>query len=180
MRGYFGIGVERMSKSMNAGAIFRTAHAFDASFAFTIDSSVETFQRRSDTSDARNNMPYYNFDSIGDLMLPKGCKLVGVELMEDSIDLPSFHHPKQCAYVLGPERDSLSPQLVERCDQIIKIPTKFCINVGLAAAIVMYDRTLAHGRFPPRPFREGQVPEPLPEHEHGRIFSRKDKKSSAQ
>jgi len=36
MRGYFGIGVEGISKSMNAGALFRTAHAFRASFMFTV------------------------------------------------------------------------------------------------------------------------------------------------
>ena len=28
MRGYFGIGVENVSKAMNAGAVMRTAHAF--------------------------------------------------------------------------------------------------------------------------------------------------------
>ena len=36
MRGYFGIGVENLSKQMNAGSLFRTAHAFGASFVFTI------------------------------------------------------------------------------------------------------------------------------------------------
>ncbi|MBT4219652.1 MAG: TrmH family RNA methyltransferase, partial [Rhodospirillaceae bacterium] len=28
MRGYFGVGVEGISKVMNVGSIFRTAHAF--------------------------------------------------------------------------------------------------------------------------------------------------------
>ena len=36
VRGYFGIGVEGVSKSANAGALLRTAHAFGASFCFTI------------------------------------------------------------------------------------------------------------------------------------------------
>ena len=36
MRGYFGIGVEGISKAMNIGSIFRTAHAFEASFVFTV------------------------------------------------------------------------------------------------------------------------------------------------
>ena len=31
MRGYFGIGVEGISKPMNLGSLFRTAHAFGAS-----------------------------------------------------------------------------------------------------------------------------------------------------
>ena len=37
MRGYFGVGAEGISKPMNLGAILRTAHAFGASFAFTVD-----------------------------------------------------------------------------------------------------------------------------------------------
>jgi len=36
MRGYFGVGVEGISKSYNLGAVLRTANAFGASFAFTI------------------------------------------------------------------------------------------------------------------------------------------------
>ncbi len=36
MRGYFGIGVEGISKPMNLGSLWRTAHAFGASFVFTV------------------------------------------------------------------------------------------------------------------------------------------------
>ena len=36
MKGYFGIGVEGISKAMNVGTLFRTAHAFGASFVFTV------------------------------------------------------------------------------------------------------------------------------------------------
>jgi len=35
MRGYFGIGVEGLSKRYNAGELFRAAHAFGAGFIFT-------------------------------------------------------------------------------------------------------------------------------------------------
>lgn len=37
MRGYFGIGVEGISKSMNVGNLIHSAHAFGASFVFTVD-----------------------------------------------------------------------------------------------------------------------------------------------
>ncbi|MEC7466829.1 MAG: TrmH family RNA methyltransferase, partial [SAR324 cluster bacterium] len=39
MRGYFGVGLEQSSKPMNAGNLFRTAHAFGASFLFTVNAS---------------------------------------------------------------------------------------------------------------------------------------------
>ena len=79
------------------------------------------------------------------------CALVGIELLEDAIDLPSFRHPLNAAYVLGPERAGLSAALLERCDHIIRIPTRFALNLAVAGALVLYDRLLQHGRFPDRP-----------------------------
>ena len=101
------------------------------------------------------------------MMLPEGCRLVGVELTDDAIELPSFKHPIHAAYIMGPERDSLSPATVEKCDFVIKIPTKFCLNVGIAGVVVMYDRLLSRGRFAPRPVRAGGPTEALPDHRSG-------------
>ena len=168
MRGYFGIGVQRFSKPMNAGNLFRSAHAFGGSFAFTIDSKLPMTTAGSDTSDAWKQMPYYRFDSVADMNLPANCSLVGVELLDEAIELPSFHHPRQAAYVLGPEKGSLSDDLVAKCDHIIKIPTKFCINVATAGAIVMYDRVISLGRFAERPVTARNIPVEMPDHVHGK------------
>ncbi len=152
MRGYFGIGVERISKPMNAGSVFRTANAFGASFIFTLNAHYAVRQgNRSDTSHTSEALPFYEWDSIDDLVLPKGCRLVGVEFLDDAVELPRYRHPSAAAYVLGPERGSLSQEVLERCDEVIKIPTRFCINVALAGALVMYDRLLSSGRFGERP-----------------------------
>jgi tRNA G18 (ribose-2'-O)-methylase SpoU len=168
MRGYFGIGAEGISKPMNLGNLMRSAHAFGASFFFTIDPAFDARAvRRSDTSDAARHLPLYTFDSVADILLPRGCELVGVELSEQAVELPSFRHPAAAAYVLGPERGSLSPELLARCAQVVKIPTKFSVNVGIAGAIVMYDRMKALGRFAPRPVASGGPVETLPEHVHG-------------
>ena len=156
MRGYFGVGVEGISKAYNLGAVLRTAHAFGASFAFTVDAfHKQQDMRQTDTSGSKDHMPFYEWETAGDLVLPKGCQLVGVELTEDSIELPSFRHPKNCAYILGPEDGSLSEDMQARCHHIVKIPTKFCINVSLAAALTLYDRTLSFGSYPERPVRPG-------------------------
>ncbi len=168
MRGYFGIGVEGISKAMNAGSLFRTAHAFGASFLFTINAAYPRREGNlADTSDATGRIPLYHWPDPQSLTLPQGCRLVGVELLDDAVELPSFRHPINAAYVLGPERGSLSPELVERCAFVVKIPTRFCVNLAVAAAIVMYDRTLTLGRFAPRPVRAGGPTEPLPPHMHG-------------
>src|SRR5215471_6489860 len=116
MKGYFGIGVEGVSKAMNVGTLFRTAHAFLASFR-----------------------------------LPQGCRLVGVEITDAPIELPSFRHPRQAPYILGAERQGLSADVQSICDYVVKIPTRFSVNLGVAGALIMYDRQLSLGRHAPRP-----------------------------
>ena len=141
IRGYFGLGVEGVSKPMNFGALLRTAHAFHASFAFGIACTFDAKEARlADTSDALGHLPVQLYDKVENFEMPLGCKLVGIEITPEAIDLPSFTHPPAAAYVLGAERDSLSPELQARCDYIIRIPTKFCINLAVAGAIVIYDR----------------------------------------
>lgn len=167
-RGYFGIGVEGISKPMNLGAILRTAHAFRASFAFAIQPVIDVRELlQSDTSIAIDNMPVHVHASLAQFNLPMGCRLIGVEITDDAIDLPSFKHPTAAAYVLGAEQDSLSPALQERCDFIIRIPTRFCVNLSVAGAIVMYDRMVSLGRFAERPVRVGGPAKPRAPHQRG-------------
>ncbi len=170
MRGYFAIGVEHISKPHNVGNLVRSSHAFGASFFFAIAPAVDMASvRQSDTSDASQHLPFYTYPSVDQMQLPRGCQLVGIELIEESIPLPSFRHPLRAAYVLGPERGSLSDELVARCDHVVQIPTSFCVNVGIAGAVVMYDRMLSLGRFAERPVRAGGPPaavEPR-RHRHG-------------
>lgn len=158
------MGVEGISKEANVGNLVRSSHAFGASFFFTVAPAVDVEAMRvSDTADSFDHLPYYQYDSIAKMDLPKDCALVGIEFIDESIDLPSFRHPTRAAYILGPEMGSLSPALVKKCDHVIKIPMKFCVNVGVAGAIVMYDRLLSMGRFAERPVRAGGPAQVLPE-----------------
>ena len=167
MRGYFAIGVEGLSKPMNAGNLFRSAHAFGASFLFTVGASYPERQAGSDTSRAPGKVPLYAYATPGELQLPAKCRLVGVELLDDAVLLPTFKHPPQAAYVLGPENGSLSAGMLERCDHVIQIPSAFCINVATAGAIVMYDRTISLGRFGSRAVGTLAKGEAAPEHVQG-------------
>ncbi len=167
MRGYFGIGVEGISKEGNLGNLVRSAHAFGASFFFAVAPVVNVREVRvSDTSGAFDHLPFYQYDDVESFELPAGCALVGVEFTHDAVELPSFHHPLRAAYVLGPEMGDLSPGMLARCDHVVKIPMKFCINVGVAGALVMYDRLISQGRHAARPVTPGgpaAIPEPVKE-----------------
>jgi hypothetical protein len=49
-RGYFAIGAERMSKSLNLGNLMRSAHGFGASFTFTVGATYRALEAFADTS----------------------------------------------------------------------------------------------------------------------------------
>ena len=167
-RGYFAIGVEGLSKPMNFGNLVRSAHAFGASFFFTVGKSVpKHLAPKSDTSRSIIHIPYYHWDFVSEMQLPYDCKLVGIELVDEAVQLPSFGHPQKVAYILGPELGTLSPEMLKICDYVVKIPTSFCINVATAGAIVMYDRVRNLGKFDPRPVTEGLPKESRPVHVQG-------------
>lgn len=172
-RGYFGIGIEGVSKPYNMGNVFRSAHAFQASFVFTVRSAYAVNEGgKVDTSDALASLPFYRFPAVSDLMVPAGCQVVGIELTDDAIDLPSFRHPTRAAYVLGAERVGLSADMLARCDYVVKIPMRFSVNLGIAGALVMYDRLITLGRFPDRGVRPGGPIAPHAPHRHGKPYFR--------
>ena len=121
-------------------------------FVFTVRAQYDSRKGgQADTSDTPRSVPTYHFAGLEDFRLPLGCRLVGVEIVDDAIELPSFRHPRQAAYILGSEREGLSVDLQSRCDFVVKIPTRFSVNLGVAGALIMYDRLLTLGRHAPRP-----------------------------
>lgn len=196
MKGYFAVGAVGVDKPRNVGALFRTAHAFGASFVFTIaaehrghpDAAAEEAAlaadigldardaRSADTSDAPGALPYYGFDAVADWRPPAGCALVGVEIDPQAVDLPSFRHPRRAAYLVGSERRGLGEAAVERCDHVVRIPTRFSVNLAVAAAIVLYDRMVCLGRFAERPVRVGGPTAPPPEHAYGGPILRRERR----
>ena len=133
------------------GALLRTAHAFGASFCFTVGAGWDARAGRvADTADTPHQVPHWRWGSVEALDLPRECALVGVELLDEAVDLPSFRHPLNAAYVLGPERSGLSDAMRARCRHVVRIPTRFALNLAVAGAIVLYDRLLQHGRFAER------------------------------
>lgn len=168
MRGYFAVGVDGISKPMNLGNLMRTANAFGASFFFTINARVKLSEAQSDTSRTEGAIPLYAYANAEEFRLPSGCRLVGVEITNDAVELPRFRHPTRAAYVFGAERMSLSSQVLARCEFVVKIPTRFSINVGTAGAIVLYDRLISTGGYGSRPIAPGgAVPEIPPQHKWG-------------
>src|SRR6476660_647149 len=87
-RGYFAIGIEGASKAVNLGNLLRSAHAFGASFVFTVGAEACVMDTIADTSKASSHLPLYHWQSIDELRLPRGCRLVGIEFLDEAVELP--------------------------------------------------------------------------------------------
>ncbi len=46
--------------------------------------------------------------------------------------------------------------MLARCRHVVRIPTRFALNLAVAGALVLYDRLLQHGRFAERPVAAGR------------------------
>ena len=139
-RGYFGIGIQGVKNSHNTGTLWRSAYCLGANFIFTIG---ERYQNQcSDTTKSYRHIPYWRMNSLMDFHdhIPYDCQVVGIESTDEAVDLRNFVHPERCMYVLGPEDGSLSKELVDMCQYIVKIDSRYCLNVAVAGSIVMYDR----------------------------------------
>ena len=139
---FFGIGIQNGKTPENLGVLWRSAQNLGASFIFTIGNRYA--KQACDTHHAVKSMPYYHYDTFDEFFqhLPKGVRLVGVELTDKAEDLETFQHPRRCVYLLGAEDHGLSKQAIQKSHFLIKFKSQLSLNVSVAGSIIMYDRQL--------------------------------------
>jgi tRNA G18 (ribose-2'-O)-methylase SpoU len=140
MKGYFGVGIYHNKYDDNLGMLFRTAHAVGASFVFTIGTRYH--KPATDTPKSWKNIPLYQYADFADFKhsVPLGAEVVAIEMDDDSILLKEFQHPKQAVYLLGAEDYGLTQDILDKCDHVVRLDTKFSLNVAVCGSIVLYDR----------------------------------------
>lgn len=143
---FFGIGIQNGKTPENLGVLWRSAQNLGASFIFTIGNRYA--KQACDTHNAVKSIPYFHYDTFKDFFnnLPKGARLVGVELTEEAVALETFKHPRRCVYLLGAEDHGLSNEAIEKSHFLIKFQSELSLNVSVAGSIVMYDRGIAKPR----------------------------------
>lgn len=143
---FFGIGIQNGKTPENLGVLWRSAQNMGASFIFTIGNRYA--KQACDTHNAVKAMPYFHYETFDDFYahLPKGARLVGVELTDDAESLETFHHPRRCVYLLGAEDHGLSKKAIEKSHYLVKFKSELSLNVSVAGSIVMYDRGIDKSR----------------------------------
>ena len=135
-RGYFGIVLYQPKTIKNFGTLIRSATNFGAAFICTVGQRYT--RQKGDTEDALRHYPGFHFATLSQCLgaIPREAEVIRVE-MDGVTSLPVMHHPERAVYVFGGEDRSV-PEIPH--SQSIIIPSKRCLNLAVAASIVMYDR----------------------------------------
>lgn len=140
-RGFSAVGLSNPRDPKNVGAALRACGAFNAAFlAYTGDRYKHTGV---DTQKAYRHMPllHTGSDHASILsVLPHDCVPVAVEITVDAVALETYKHPERAYYVFGPEDGSIDAEVIARCKHVVRIGSRYCINLAMAVSIVLYDR----------------------------------------
>ena len=141
-RGYWGVAVFGPKREVNTGTLFRTAHILGAQFIATIGRRYE--RQASDTLNSIKHVPFFEYADFEEFKkhLPRGCKLVAVEMGERAIWLDEFSHPERAVYLLGAEDTGLPQRVIDQCHAVIRLRGERSMNVAVAGSIVAYHRGL--------------------------------------
>ena len=144
-RGFAAIGLHSPKCNANVGAIMRTAHCFGADLV--ILSGHRYHKQATDTTKAWRSIPVLHNQPDLWAAAPYGAVPVAVDLVPGAVPLDRFVHPERAYYIFGPEDGTLGRQTLDRCRHRVMIPTLHCLNLGMAALAVLYDRAVKRG-FP--------------------------------
>lgn len=141
-RGYFGVAVYRPKIGANVGMLWRSATVYGAAFLATVGHRYS--KHPADTPNTPLHTPLCHYTDLDDLIrhLPHSCPLVGVELDERAVPLDTYRHPVRALYLLGAEDDGLPPAVLDRCHEVVQVPSPMprSLNLAVAGSLVMAHR----------------------------------------
>lgn len=128
----------------NFGTIVRTAHSFgfDAIFCSKGCADLYNLKTIQSSQGAFFHIPVIQEDlkEFIPSLQNNGFTLFATALHEESIFLQEVPIPKKYGIVMGNEGKGISKEIIQLCDQCVKIEmdTFESLNVGIAASICMY------------------------------------------
>lgn len=144
-RGYAAVGLYMPKARENIGSVLRAAGCYDVSL---VAAEGRRYQRApTDTMDAWKHVPFVETDNLMS-MVPFGCVPVAVEFIKTSKSLIEYKHPERAFYVFGPEDGSVPNHVLEKCRDVVYVPTQACMNLAATVNVLLYDRLAKQQRNP--------------------------------
>lgn len=140
MRGYAVIALDNPKSGENVGGVMRAAGVYGAAMVIVTGQRFKTLKKfPTDTMQAWKHVPVIEVDDMFDVM-PDGCVPIAVEIVSGARLLPKYTHPERAVYIFGAEDQTLGHRILCRCQDVIMIPTKRCMNLAATANVILYDR----------------------------------------
>lgn len=146
-RGYSGIGIFQNKNQINIGLLLRTAAIYGNDFIFTIGEHYS--YQKADVTRSHLNIPTFNFETFEQFKksIHPNTKIVGVEMVKRAKYLHEFSHPDRAMYLLGSEDTGLPDHILKDCHDIVKLPGKVSLNVGITGSLILYDRCVKRNEY---------------------------------
>lgn len=140
MRGYSVIALQNPKDPQNIGGAMRAANCYGAKLVILIgERPVRLNKLPTDTVRAWRHTPHVFCDDIF-AVLPFECAAVAVEFIKDGRSLLDYRHPERALYIFGPEDGSLDKSIINKCKDVVYVPTLSCMNLAVTVNVVLYDR----------------------------------------
>ena len=143
-RGFSAIGLAGPKTDSNVGSALRLAHNYGASM-LAVSGTRCNFNAATNTTKTHRHMPAFQVDDLFSV-IPHAAVPVAIEITDDARSLPDYVHPERAFYIFGPEDGSIPKHILERCRDVVKIPTNECMNLAATVAVVLYDRQTKRGK----------------------------------
>ena len=134
--------LDRVQDAGNVGSILRSAAAFGFGQVLAIKGTAALWSPKV----LRAGMGAHFGLRLVEGLLPEDLAALSVPLLGTSLATDQWLHraalPQPCAWVLGHEGQGVSPDLLARCAQVLRIPQpggEESLNVAAAAAVCLYE-----------------------------------------
>ena len=139
MRGFCGIGLYHPQKDVNIGGALRAAGCYEADFIAIQGRKLQNYA--SNTVKAERHIPLFHVKHFEDI-IPYNCISIAVEIYPKARCIFDYVWPERSFIIFGPESSSLGKEVFSFCRDIVYIPTKYCLNLAVCVATVLYDRKM--------------------------------------
>ena len=137
------IGLINPKGTQNVGSVLRAIGCYQADDVYYTGNRYDcALKHNTDTHNTALHADICKVDSMLEAKagMPKGTKIVCVELVEGATSLPDFLHPESALYVFGPEDGNLKQTVINEADEVVYIPTVGCMNLAATVNVLLYDR----------------------------------------
>lgn len=136
-RGFAAIGLVNPKTNLNVGMATRAAGCYNASMVAI--QGKRFHEAKTDPASSWRHFPLIQTDDIMSV-IPFDCIPVAVEFIKEAIPLQTYVHPERAYYIFGPEDGSIPNAIMQKCRDVIYVPTNQCMNLAATVNVILYDR----------------------------------------